>query len=93
MCQKTPATGREVHVRDHRRNGIWVEGIIRALRGSIVCEVNVDGQIWVRHRNYVRPWHAAKSSKLKMGPLDIMSDIFSLPSLENSRTPETQLSD
>ncbi|KAM3175360.1 hypothetical protein ACTXT7_008688 [Hymenolepis weldensis] len=68
MCQKTLATGTAVYACDHWRNGLWVEGIIRALRGSMVCEVDVDGQTWVSHRNYLRPQHAAKSSKLKMGP-------------------------
>ncbi|KAM3184939.1 hypothetical protein ACTXT7_007372 [Hymenolepis weldensis] len=34
--------------------------------------------------------YAAKSSKVKTGPLDIILDVFSLPSLGNSETPDIQ---
>lgn len=90
--KKTFATAREVYVRDHRLNSIWAEGIIRALLGSMLCELNVGGQTWVRYRNHFHLRCAAKWLNPKTAPLDVILDVFDLPPLGNSGTPEIQSS-
>ncbi|KAM3187155.1 hypothetical protein ACTXT7_002852 [Hymenolepis weldensis] len=44
----------------------------------------------MRHRKHRRPLYAAQSSKPETSPLDIILDVFDLPSLVNNGTPEIQ---
>ncbi|VUZ46022.1 unnamed protein product [Hymenolepis diminuta] len=53
--RRTLALGPTVYGRDHRPNCTWVEGIIRARRGSVLYEVDVDGQTWVHHVTIFTP--------------------------------------
>ncbi|KAM3172463.1 hypothetical protein ACTXT7_014468 [Hymenolepis weldensis] len=61
----TLATTTGVYICDRWPNGTWPEGIIRAQRGSVLYEVDVDDQTWMRHRNHLRSRYAAKLSKLE----------------------------
>ncbi|KAM3181273.1 hypothetical protein ACTXT7_014684 [Hymenolepis weldensis] len=55
-----------VYVRDHLPNGIWAVGIIRNRRGSVLYEMDVDGQ------SPPPTWGAATSTNLEMGSLDVI---------------------
>lgn len=86
--KKTLATREGMYLRDHRSNDIWGEGIIKALRGSVLNEVDVDSQNWLHHRNHLRPRYEVILSKLETGPLNVILDFFGLSPIGNNGTPE-----
>ncbi|VUZ46870.1 unnamed protein product [Hymenolepis diminuta] len=77
-------------MRNHRPDNPWAEDIIRARRGSLQYEVDVDGQTWVLHRSYLSTRDATKSSKPKMSLLDIILDIIGLPPPRDNGISEIQ---
>ncbi|VUZ52693.1 unnamed protein product [Hymenolepis diminuta] len=69
------ANGASLYKRDDGRRA---KDIIRALRDSVLYEVDVCNQIWVRHLKHLRPQNALRLSKLEMGPLNIILGCFGL---------------
>ncbi|BHF70625.1 hypothetical protein SprV_0301367900 [Sparganum proliferum] len=75
--------GTPVFVRDYR-SGFpdWIEATIVAHRGSMLFDVDVGDDIWVRHHNQIRRRHCSNTTGLDAVPslsLDILLDTFAIP--------------
>ncbi|BHF78836.1 hypothetical protein SprV_0602195100 [Sparganum proliferum] len=75
--------GTPVFVRDYR-SGFpdWIEATILAHRGSMLFDVDVGDDIWVRHHNQIRRRHCSNTTGLEAVPsisLDILLDTFAIP--------------
>ena len=72
--------GTHVYARDYRPGRKWAKGIIKAYRGSVLYDILVEGEEWVRHKNQLRSRPEATehhSSELPV-PLDLLLDTFGL---------------
>ncbi|VUZ42223.1 unnamed protein product [Hymenolepis diminuta] len=54
-AKKTLTTDTAVYIGNHRPNGTWAESIIRARRGGVLYEGDVDGRARVCDRNHPKP--------------------------------------
>ncbi|BHF62224.1 hypothetical protein SprV_0200520500 [Sparganum proliferum] len=75
--------GTPVFVRDYR-SGFpdWIEATIVAHRGSMLFDVDVGDDIWVRHHNQIRRRHCSNTTGLESVPslsLDVLLDTFAIP--------------
>ncbi|BHF63607.1 hypothetical protein SprV_0200660100 [Sparganum proliferum] len=77
------SVGTPVFVRDYRTGlPYWIEATIVAHRGSILFDVDVGDDIWVRHHNQIRRRHCSNTTGLESMPslsLDILLDTFAIP--------------
>ncbi|BHF62166.1 hypothetical protein SprV_0100514700 [Sparganum proliferum] len=83
--------GTPVFVRDYR-SGFpdWIEATIVAHRGSMLCDVDVGDDIWVRHHNQIRRRHYSNTTGLESVPslsLDILPDTFAIPADRSAPEP------
>ena len=79
--------GTAVYARDYRPgHDYWTEAKITKRRGNVVHEVSVNGKIWVRHHNQLRPRQSTKpSAEISFSlPLDILLDTFSMSQVPHS---------
>ncbi|CAH8624674.1 unnamed protein product [Dicrocoelium dendriticum] len=79
--QRSFTPGQPVLVRDYRGgHAKWTPGTIQCKRGSVIYDVLVGTQVWVRHANQLRTTmcqpQAIESAKL---PFDLLTDSFNLP--------------
>ncbi|CAH8612293.1 unnamed protein product [Dicrocoelium dendriticum] len=79
--QRSFRPGQPVLVRDYRGgHAKWTPGTIQCKRGSVIYDVLVGTQVWVRHANQLRTTmcqpQATESAKL---PFDLLTDSFNLP--------------
>ena len=82
--------GTNVHVRDYRPgNDKWTDGTVKNRRSKVVYDVAVDGDIWVRHQNQLRPRHSQNNDSNVNIPLDLLLDTFDLERI--SSTPVASL--
>ncbi|BHF74753.1 hypothetical protein SprV_0501784100 [Sparganum proliferum] len=68
----------------------WVEATVVAHRGSMLFDVEVGDDIWVRHHNQIRRQHCINTTGLESAPslpLDILLDTFASPA--DRSVPET----
>ncbi|VUZ41445.1 unnamed protein product [Hymenolepis diminuta] len=80
-----PAQRSKCMITDRMVHGQKVSSVRQS---SVKYEVDADDQTWVYHRNHPRPRCAANSSKLEIGSLDIIMDVFRFPPLRSNITPE-----
>nr|VZI38168.1 unnamed protein product [Spirometra erinaceieuropaei] len=75
--------GTPVFARDYRVEfPDWIEATVVAHRGSMLFDVDVGGEIWVRHHNQIRRRHCSNTTGLDPAPslrLDILLDTFAIP--------------
>nr|VZI24183.1 unnamed protein product [Spirometra erinaceieuropaei] len=75
--------GTPVFARDYRAEfPDWIEATVVAHRGSMLFDVDVGGEIWVRHHNQIRRRHCSNTTGLDPAPslpLDILLDTFAIP--------------
>nr|VZI09976.1 unnamed protein product [Spirometra erinaceieuropaei] len=75
--------GTPVFARDYRAEfPDWIEATVVAHRGSMLFDVDVGGEIWVRHHNQIRRRHCSNTTGLDPAPslpLDILLDTFDIP--------------
>nr|VZI00654.1 unnamed protein product [Spirometra erinaceieuropaei] len=75
--------GTPVFVRDYRAGfPDWIEATVVSHRGSMLFDVDVGDDIWVRHHNQIRRRHCSNTTGLDSAPslsLDILLDIFAIP--------------
>ncbi|BHF57619.1 hypothetical protein SprV_0100056100 [Sparganum proliferum] len=75
--------GTPVFVRDYRAGfPDWIEATVVAHRDSMLYDVDVSDDIWVRHHNQIRRRHCSKTTGLESVPslsLDILLDTFAFP--------------
>ena len=91
--------GEAVFARDYRPgHDVWAAGKISGQRGKVVYEVEIDGDVRLRHRNQLRPRKPDVQPKPEdiVLPLDILLDTFTLPTpkptvAEKTITPEVNL--
>nr|VZI41321.1 unnamed protein product [Spirometra erinaceieuropaei] len=60
----------------------WIEATVVAHRGSMLFDVDVGDDIWVRHHNQIRRRHCSSTTGLESAPsllLDILLDTFAIP--------------
>ncbi|BHF65205.1 hypothetical protein SprV_0200821500 [Sparganum proliferum] len=83
--------GTPVFVRDYRAGfPDWIEATVVAHRGSMLFDVDVGDDIWVRHHNQIRRRHCSNTTGLESAPslpLDILLDTFATPA--DRSVPET----
>ncbi|BHF61010.1 hypothetical protein SprV_0100398000 [Sparganum proliferum] len=87
--------GTPVFVRDYRAGfPDWIEATVVAHRGSMLFDVDVGDDIWVRHHNQIRRRHCSNTTGLESAPslpLDILLDTFAIPAdrsvLETTAAP------
>nr|VZH91149.1 unnamed protein product [Spirometra erinaceieuropaei] len=75
--------GTPVFARDYRAEfPDWIEATVVAHRGSMLFDVDVGDEIWVRHHNQIRRRHCSNTTGLDPAPslpLDILLDTFAIP--------------
>nr|VZI33584.1 unnamed protein product [Spirometra erinaceieuropaei] len=75
--------GTPVFARDYRAEfPDWIEATVVAHRGSMLFDVDVGDEIWVRHHNQIRRRHYSNTTGLDPAPslpLDILLDTFAIP--------------
>nr|VZI50550.1 unnamed protein product [Spirometra erinaceieuropaei] len=75
--------GTPVFVRDYRAGfPDWIEATVVSHRGSMLFDVDVGNDIWVRHHNQIRRRHCSNTTGLDSAPLlslDILLDTFAIP--------------
>nr|VZI18252.1 unnamed protein product [Spirometra erinaceieuropaei] len=75
--------GTHVFVRDYRAGfPDWIEATVVSHRGSMLFDVDVGDDIWVRHHNQIRRRHCNNTTGLDSAPslsLDILLDTFAIP--------------
>nr|VZI45066.1 unnamed protein product [Spirometra erinaceieuropaei] len=75
--------GTPVFVRDYRAGfPDWIEATVVSHRGSMLFDVDVGDDIWVRHHNQIRRRHCSNTTGLDSAPslsLDILLDTFAIP--------------
>nr|VZI35223.1 unnamed protein product [Spirometra erinaceieuropaei] len=75
--------GTPVFVRDYRAGfPDWIEATVVSHRGSMLFDVDVGDDIWVRHHNQIRRRHCSNATGLDSAPslsLDILLDTFAIP--------------
>lgn len=73
--------GQSVLARDYRRgHDPWILGEIIGKRGSVMYEVRIGTQTWIRHTNQLRPTHCqAVGTRHANLPFDSLLDGFNLP--------------
>ena len=74
--------GTKVYARDYRaKEENWTAGKIVKRRGKVIYDVAVDNEVWVRHRNQLRPRHNDDSTDGNSAqlPLDILLETFDIP--------------
>nr|VZI45759.1 unnamed protein product [Spirometra erinaceieuropaei] len=75
--------GTPVFVRDYRAGfPDWIEATVVSHRGSMLFDVDVGDEIWVRHHNQIRRRHCSNTTGLDPAPslpLDILLDTFAIP--------------
>ncbi|BHF67486.1 hypothetical protein SprV_0301051200 [Sparganum proliferum] len=83
--------GTPVFVRDYRPGfPDWIEATVVAHRDSMLFDVDVGNDIWVRHHNQIRRRHFSNKTGLESVPslpLDILLDAFAIPA--DRSVPET----
>nr|VZI45520.1 unnamed protein product [Spirometra erinaceieuropaei] len=83
--------GTPVFVRDYRAEfPDWTEATVVAHRGSMLFDVNVGDDIWVRHHNHIRRRHCSNTTGLDSAPslsLDILLDTFAIPADQSVPEP------
>ncbi|BHF61522.1 hypothetical protein SprV_0100449700 [Sparganum proliferum] len=83
--------GTPVFVRDYRAGfPDWIEATVVAHRGSMLFDVDVGDDIWVRHHNQILRRHCSNTTGLESAPslpLDILLDTFAIPA--DGSVPET----
>nr|VZI25731.1 unnamed protein product [Spirometra erinaceieuropaei] len=81
-CSKL-SIGTPVFARDYRAEfPDWIEATVVAHRGSMLFDVDVGDEIWVRHHNQIRRRHCSNTTGLDPAPslpLDILLDTFAIP--------------
>nr|VZI29775.1 unnamed protein product [Spirometra erinaceieuropaei] len=81
-CSKL-SIGTPVFVLDYRAGfPDWIEATVVSHRGSMLFDVNVGDDIWVRHHNQIRRRHCSNTTGLDSAPslsLDILLDTFAIP--------------
>nr|VZI38934.1 unnamed protein product [Spirometra erinaceieuropaei] len=91
--------GTPVFVRDYRAGfPDWIEATVVAHRGSMLFDVDVGDDIWVRHHNQIRRRHCSSTTGLESAPslsLDILLDTFAIPAdrsvLEPTAAPPSDI--
>nr|VZH93120.1 unnamed protein product [Spirometra erinaceieuropaei] len=87
--------GTPVFVRDYRAGfPDWIEATVVSHRGSILFDVDVGDEIWVRHHNQIRRRHCSNTTGLDPAPslpLDILLDIFAIPADRSVPEPTAAL--
>nr|VZI48894.1 unnamed protein product [Spirometra erinaceieuropaei] len=85
--------GTPVFVRDYRAGfPDWIEATVVADRGSMLFDVDVGDDIWVRHHNQIRQRHCSNTNGLESEPslsLDIVLDIFAIPADQSVPEPSS----
>nr|VZI32724.1 unnamed protein product [Spirometra erinaceieuropaei] len=85
--------GTPVFVRDYRAGfPDWIEATVVAHRGSMLFDVDVGDDIWVRHHNQIRQRHCSNTTGLTSAPslsLDILLDTFAIPADQSVPEPTT----
>nr|VZI32416.1 unnamed protein product [Spirometra erinaceieuropaei] len=75
--------GTPVFARDYRVEfPDWIEATVVAHRGSMLFDVDVGGEIWVRHHNQIRWRHCSNTTGIDPAPslpIDILLDTFAIP--------------
>nr|VZH94510.1 unnamed protein product [Spirometra erinaceieuropaei] len=75
--------GTPVFVRDYRAGfPDWIEATVVSHRGSMLFDIDVGDDIWVRHHNQIRRRHCSNTTGLDSAPslsLDILLDTFAIP--------------
>nr|VZI34367.1 unnamed protein product [Spirometra erinaceieuropaei] len=83
--------GTPVFVRDYRVGSPdWIKATVVAHRGSMLLDVDVGDDNWVRHRNQVRRRNCSNTSGFDSAPslpLDILLDTLAIPA--DRSVPET----
>nr|VZI35612.1 unnamed protein product [Spirometra erinaceieuropaei] len=83
--------GTPVFVRDYRAGfPDWIEATVVAHRGSMLFDVDVGDDIWVRHHNQIRQRHCSNTTGLESAPslsLDILLDTFAIPADQSVPEP------
>ena len=73
--------GEMVHVRDYRKDHPpWIDGVIKQRNGKVLYKVLVEGDIWTRHYNQLRPRRSTSIIPVSRMPLEILIDTFGIPS-------------
>nr|VZI33649.1 unnamed protein product [Spirometra erinaceieuropaei] len=83
--------GTSVFVRDYRAGfPDWIEATVVAHRDSMLFDVDVGDDIWVRHHNQIRRRHCNNTTGLESAPslsLDILLDTFAIPADQSVPEP------
>ncbi|BHF83063.1 hypothetical protein SprV_0802620400 [Sparganum proliferum] len=83
VSRRKLSIGTPVFVRDYRAGfPDWIEATVVAHRGSMLFDVDVGDDIWVRHHNQIRRRHCSNTPGLESMPspsLDILLDTFAIP--------------
>nr|VZH95980.1 unnamed protein product [Spirometra erinaceieuropaei] len=83
--------GTPVFVRDYRAGfPDWIEATVVSHRGSMLFDVDVGDDIWVRHHNQIRRRHCSNTTGLDSAPslsLDILLDTFAIPADQSVPEP------
>ena len=80
--------GGPVLARDFRPGQTWTAGTVVGRRGSVLYEVQVNSEIWIRHRNQLEHGKVENSTAPSM-PWSLLLDTFRLPTQENPRASES----
>ena len=66
-------------------HGNWSEGIVKAKRGNVIYDIIVNGDIWVRHKNQLRPRLATSPAANEQSiPMDVILEAFDIPQSSES---------
>nr|VZI00034.1 unnamed protein product [Spirometra erinaceieuropaei] len=80
-----------VFVHDYRAGfPDWIEATVVSHRGSMLFDVDVGDDIWVRHHNQIRRRHCSNTTGLDSAPslsLDILLDTFAIPADQSVPEP------
>ncbi|CAH8512294.1 unnamed protein product [Dicrocoelium dendriticum] len=86
--------GAPVYARDYRAgHPRWIKATVTARRGDMLHNVSVGNDIWVRHRNQLRPRHGETSMPASYPvrlPLHILLDTFGLATQRQSTVEAAQ---
>ena len=80
--------GDPILARDFRPGQTWTAGTVVGRRGSVLYEVQVNSEIWIRHRNQLKHGHVKNSTAPSM-PWSLLLDTFRLPTQEKPRASES----
>ena len=80
--------GDPVLARDVRPGQTWTAGTVAGRRGSVLYEVQVNSEIWIRHRNQLKHGNVENSTAPSM-PWSLLLDTLRLPTQEKPRASES----